>query len=113
MPHEIRYILFEDIEVTKAVFAQWRARGRSLPRGTIATTRSEDRGMLGCAFQIELRPDGSFAAETLECGGDELRDALVQNARALSIPLPARAAKRVERIDGLLCIAMRLGSKTR
>lgn len=113
MPAEIRYILFEDSEVAKALFASWKARGRALPRGTVCAMRSEDRGADGNCFVIEFRPDGSLTPQELESGGDDLRDALVQAARAQSIPLPARAAKRVERIEGQLCIAMRLGGKPR
>ena len=113
MPAEIRYLLFEDAEVAKAVFAHWKARGRSLPRGTVSGMSAARHGEDDWAFRIELRPDHGLGPEQLECAGDELRDALVNAARAQSIPLPARAYKRIERIDQQLCLAMRMGGRPR
>jgi hypothetical protein len=113
MPSEVRYIMFDDNEVAKAVFAHWKARGRSLPRGTVSGMGAVRHGADDWAFRIELRPDQGLAPEQLECAGDELRDALVNAARAQSIPLPARAHKRIERIDEQLCLAMRIGGRAR
>lgn len=113
MTQEIRYIIFETAEVAKAVVAHWKARGRSLPRGTVMGMGTAQHGPDAWAFRIELQPDGGLASEKLECAGDELRDALVNAAKTQAIPLPARAYKRVECIDQQLCLAMRMGGRQR
>ncbi len=113
MTAEIRFILFDQAEVAKAVLTHWKARGRALPRGTVKEMRSEKHGADQWAFNIELQPDGGLASERHQCVGDDLRDALINAAKTQSIPLPARAYKRVECIDQQLCLAMRMGGRQR
>lgn len=113
MPSEVRYIMFDDAEVAKAIFTHWKARGRILPRGTVLEMGPRPLGPDEWAFRIELRPDGGLETQQLDCAGDELRDALLNAARAQSIPLAAKAHKRVERIDRQLCLAMRMGGRQR
>lgn len=113
MPAEIRYIIFDEAEVARAVLTHWKAHGHSLPRGTVTQMRTEKRGADQWAFRIAVQPDGGFASQEHECVGDELRDALVNAAKTQSIPLPARAHKRVDCIEQQICLAMRMEGRQR
>lgn len=92
MPVEIRVMMYTDQEVVAALSAYFRRAGRPLTVGTIQSFKVEDEAVMSVELSVETA-DGEIAfhkvAET------DLAAALLMDAIARKVPLPAESNKRL------------------
>ncbi len=94
LPREIRYIIFTDEEVERAVIALLTKVHRQFdPRHVRATTISHaSDGTLVCI--VSLHADSPY--QRLEVSAPDLMSAMLLYCRERNIPLPVRADKHLE-----------------
>ena len=103
MPSEIRHILFGDVEVGRAVRLYRERTGQVLPAGE-PSVYVLDRDGTDMRFTMTMG-SGSQSA-TVSTAGTELVAALILYCRGLRIPLPATAAKSLQRYGAYLCLVV-------
>ncbi|NQW08756.1 MAG: hypothetical protein HQ481_02575 [Alphaproteobacteria bacterium] len=106
MPTEIRYLIFTSTEASRALVAFAASRERTLPEGTPGD--AELIGEQNPVGRLYVRNgDGPPAIASFK--PEEVLEALIQAALAAKIPLPRKAEKVVERVQG--CFALRIGKR--
>jgi hypothetical protein len=93
---EIRYILFDEADLTQAV-ARWsRERATPLPPGTVSRLALVD-GVDGIEAHMTVTPDSRWEEPVIRhFGQTDLIEALIVYCRYRAIPLPQRMPKRLE-----------------
>lgn len=96
MSREIRYILFDEADLTQAV-ARWsRERAEPLPAGTVSRLALVE-GVQGIEAHMTVTPDSRWAEPVVrQFSQTDLIEALIVYCRYRAIPLPQRMPKRLE-----------------
>lgn len=105
MPSEIRHILFADAEVGRAVRFYRERTGTVVGLGEPGGY-AFDRAGSAQEIRFSMTVGSGGAGQTLSATGSELAAALILYCRTLRIPLPASAAKSLQRTGGLLCLVV-------
>lgn len=107
MPREVRYILFEQAELARAISDWSRMNGRQLPASSIWSVAVTERADgVDVIYRVGHEHRATRDQVIIDHSIDEydLTAALLRYCRQTGIPLPRRAAKRLEVIDGALAL---------
>ncbi|TPG45728.1 hypothetical protein EAH89_25985 [Roseomonas nepalensis] len=105
MPTELRHIIFSAAEVVEAIILHNRARGVSMPGGSIKEAGLADTPPgAPLSFRIVFSLAGLPGAElrasnevTVDLADSELAAALIGYCRSRGIPMPVKGSKSLER----------------
>lgn len=93
MPIEVRYVMFTQTEVVKAILEFKKRRGEAMPQGSIVKFGME--GTSEPSFIIEIKGDDGIV-QTVSVDNKPLTAALVMFCINTKIPLPAKASKTLK-----------------
>ena len=103
VPSEIRHIIFQEAEVARAVRA-YRERTGTVVKSGDSYTCSLDGTGAGDEMRFSMTVGFGSHSQTLTAAGSELAAALILYCRGQRIPLPAGAAKSLQRFGSQLCL---------
>lgn len=103
MSQEIRYIVFDEVDIAAALIGWVRRQGGRVDAGPCAAVMLR---RAGAETEAALRADGTDAPPRVALRGSELTAALIHFCGRRGIPLPRRAAKRLVLHDGRLVLMM-------
>lgn len=93
MPTEVRYVMFTQPEVVKAIIEYKKRRGEAMPAGSIVKYGME--GATDPGYLIEIKGDDGIV-QTMAIDNKPLTAALVMFCINSKIPLPAKAGKQLK-----------------
>ena len=103
MPIEMRVMMYNDQEIVAALAAFYRKSGRPLTVGQIARYDIHDAGAVSVTLAVETIDGEIVEHEITEA---DLAAAVIMNAIATKIPLPAEADKRILVIENQVTLVI-------
>lgn len=101
MSQEVRYIVFDDVDLAAALIGWTRRQGGRVDAGPFASVRLR---RAGAEIEAALRADSRDMPPRVALQGSELTAALIHFCGRRRIPLPRRSAKRLVLQDGRLVL---------
>ncbi len=93
MISEVRYLLFQDQDVLKALIEYRRSRNQPLPIGFVDAFKIQRKQPMTCTLSIH--EDGAGKKADIIFTNDVMRAALISYCMHKKVPLPARAEKKL------------------
>jgi hypothetical protein len=91
MISEVRYLLFQDQDVLRALVEYKKSRNQPLPTGTIAAFNIQRKQPMTCTLSVH--EDGAGKKADIVFTNDVMRAALISYCMYKKVPLPIKAKK--------------------
>jgi hypothetical protein len=109
MPTEVRHIIFSNDEIIRAVVDYHRRNGSSLPAGSVIKMEVMANPEIRCALHIAVDGESSGAANGRQVAWVDtatLAAALILFCINQRIPLPSKALKQLEMLNGRITLVV-------